>query len=147
MVDTSIDAPFDKNGVYFFTVPKFHRTGTFRVEFHVTSADPIPGIPGTVPEVEEGGDVAATAAGNSVAAGSPPSTKRTFNIKPLEFTVQVSPRFVHTGGIAALHKLRAVHYLKHRNREEADAMPADLDLPFDSAEVRWDVVGCCVMLC
>lgn len=49
---------------------------------------------------------------------------------------QVSPRFIHTGGVAALHKLRAVGFLKHRHREEAEAIAVDLDLPFDCEEVR-----------
>lgn len=48
---------------------------------------------------------------------------------------QVSPRYTHTGAVAALQKLRAVRYVKHRNREEVDAMAVDLDLPFDSDEV------------
>lgn len=48
---------------------------------------------------------------------------------------QVSPRFIHTGGVAALHKLRAVGFLKHRHREEAEAIAVDLDLPFDCEEV------------
>lgn len=63
---TPCDVPFDKNGVYFFTAPKFHRTGTFRLVFHVVPAQfyaaPLPG------DVEK---------------------KKGFNIKPLEFHVQV----------------------------------------------------------
>lgn len=38
--------------------------------------------------------------------------------------------------MAALHKLRAVQYLKHRHREESDAVAVDLDLSFDCNEVR-----------
>lgn len=48
---------------------------------------------------------------------------------------QVSPRFTYTGAVAALHKMRAVPFLKHRHREESDAVNVDLDLRFDCDEV------------
>lgn len=61
---------------------------------------------------------------------------------PLSFVLlaeQVSPRFTYTGAVAALHKLRAVPYLKQRHREEVEAVEVDLDLRFDC-----DEVGTCV---
>lgn len=48
---------------------------------------------------------------------------------------QVSPRFTHTGAVAALHKLRALQFVKHRHRHESDAVAVDLDLSFDCDEV------------
>lgn len=71
---TPCDAPFDKNGVYFFTVPKFHRTGTFRLVFHVIPI-PLYYVNTAIPEGEAGRAV--------------PVIKKPYNIKPLEFTVQV----------------------------------------------------------
>lgn len=70
---TPCDVPFDKNGVYFFTAPKFHRTGTFRLVFHVVPAQ----FYAAPPPVQPGGDAA------------PVEKKKGFNIKPLEFHVQV----------------------------------------------------------
>lgn len=54
---------------------------------------------------------------------------------------QVIPRFTFTGAAAALQKLRAVRFLKHRNREEVDAAPVDLDLPLESDEVSWLLIS------
>lgn len=70
---TPCDVPFDKNGVYFFTAPKFHRTGTFRLVFHVVPAQ----FYAAPPPVQAGVDAA------------PVEKKKGFNIKPLEFHVQV----------------------------------------------------------
>lgn len=105
--NTPIDAPFDKNGVYFFTVPKFHRTGTFKLVFHVTPA------PLFYVDTSLSGEAAAAAVASANAAAiagatggdavggeggedggnQPPQLpqppKRTFHIKPLEFTVKV----------------------------------------------------------
>lgn len=70
---TPCDVPFDKNGVYFFTAPNFHRTGTFRLVFHVVPAQ----FYAAPPPVEPGSDA------------PPVEKKKGFNIKPLEFHVQV----------------------------------------------------------
>lgn len=81
---TPCDVPFDKNGVYFFTAPKFHRTGTFRLVFHVVPAQ----FYAAPPPVQVGGEAA------------PVEKKKGFNIKPLEFHVQVRAqwRWGGTGG-------------------------------------------------
>lgn len=77
---TPCDAPFDKNGVYFFTVPKFHRTGTFRLIFHVM---PSPVYYYVDPAVAVGDE-----AGKGIPPPPPPQPKP-FNVRPLEFIVQV----------------------------------------------------------
>lgn len=68
---TTSDAPFDKNGVYFFYAPKFHRTGRFRLVFHV--------VPAQFYAAPQPGDEGAATA----------EKKKGFNIKPIEFHVQV----------------------------------------------------------
>lgn len=62
------ETPFDKNGVYFFMVPKFHRTGTFRLVFHVMPTS----------KATEGG-----------AGKFTPASRKASKVKPLEFTVKV----------------------------------------------------------
>ncbi|CAM9892346.1 unnamed protein product, partial [Ectocarpus sp. 13 AM-2016] len=124
---TPCDVPFDKNGVYFFTAPKFHRTGRFRLVFHV--------VPAQFYAAPQPGD-----------EGAATAEKKGFNIKPLEFHVQVSPRFTYTGAVAALHKLRAVPYLKQRHREESEAVEVDLDLRFDCDELECLKMGLFTLL-
>lgn len=62
---------------------------------------------------------------------------------------QVIPNLRHSGAVAALHKLQAARFLRHKNREEVDATPVDLDLPFEADEVSGSprgiggvIVGC-----
>lgn len=62
------ETPFDKNGVYFFMVPKFHRTGMFRLVFHVMP---------TFKATEWG------------AGKLTPASRKASKVKPLEFTVKV----------------------------------------------------------
>lgn len=54
---------------------------------------------------------------------------------------QVSPRFTRTGAVAALHRLRAVTFMRHRHRQETEMLPVELDLPFDCDEVRQCIYG------
>lgn len=62
------ETPFDKNGVYFFMVPKFHRTGIFRLVFHVMPT---------------------SKAAEGVTGKLTPALRKSSKVKPLEFTVKV----------------------------------------------------------
>ena len=74
---TPNDAPYDKRtGVYFFTIPKFLRTGTFRLVFDVTAKQPPHADP--VTNAKELGELA------------PPAPPRRFaKVAPIELDVEV----------------------------------------------------------
>ncbi|CAM9440038.1 unnamed protein product, partial [Discosporangium mesarthrocarpum] len=57
------------------------------------------------------------------------------SIPALEYNIQVSAKYAHTGASAALHKLNAMDFQTSKHREEDLGSPVTVDLPFQCQEV------------